>query len=191
MLRQTTWRFAVAVGIYVILLVIPRWMWAEDRSYDGSGNNIDHPLWGAANSQLRRIAAADYFDGIGNIVIESPQCANPRDASNMIAAQSTEIPNRDGLTNFVWQWDSSLIMISILRKTMRTTARPMCHYAVTIHWVRDRCPLPARISIPTRELAVTTLANKSTRFHLISMDRGSMARRTRGPSGCDPVSVAG
>ena len=104
MLRQTTWRFAVAVGIYVILLVIPRWMWAEDRSYDGSGNNIDHPLWGAANSQLRRIAAADYFDGIGNIVIESPLRANPRDASNMIAAQSTEIPNRDGLTNFVWQW---------------------------------------------------------------------------------------
>ena len=36
---------------------------AEDRSYDGTGNNLLHPTWGVANTDLIRIAPAAYDDG--------------------------------------------------------------------------------------------------------------------------------
>jgi peroxidase len=95
--------FAVAF-VAINCLARPTESLAEVRSFDGSGNNISHSLWGAANTQLSRIATADYIDGIGNVLLEPPMRANPRDVSNAIAAQSTDLPNRDGLTNYVWQW---------------------------------------------------------------------------------------
>jgi hypothetical protein len=33
------------------------------RSYDGVCNNLEHPLWGAANTPFRRILPARYGDG--------------------------------------------------------------------------------------------------------------------------------
>jgi hypothetical protein len=39
---------------------------AEDRSYDGSGNNLLHSAWGAAGTQLLRMAPAAYADGVSS-----------------------------------------------------------------------------------------------------------------------------
>src|SRR3954462_3248270 len=39
--------------------------WAEDRSIDGSGNNLANPLWGSAGTDyLRELSGAHYADGI-------------------------------------------------------------------------------------------------------------------------------
>lgn len=80
---------------------------AGTRTIDGAGN---HPLdLGAADTQLRRAAAAAYpGDGSGSTIIESPARANPRDISNTIFTQSGSITNDRHLTNFVWQWGQFL-----------------------------------------------------------------------------------
>ncbi|CAM9989463.1 unnamed protein product, partial [Ascophyllum nodosum] len=37
----------------------------EARTYNGTNNNLDYPLWGSVNiSQVRAIAAANYSDGV-------------------------------------------------------------------------------------------------------------------------------
>ena len=76
----------------------------QNRSADGTGNNIDNPLWGATNTQLPRVMPNDYVDGIGNEVLSEPLRANPREISNAVVAQAFPEPNSRGLTNFVWQW---------------------------------------------------------------------------------------
>lgn len=51
------------------------------RTADGSGNNIDNPTWGAADTQFIRLADADYADGVG-AVRPGP---NAREISNTIS----------------------------------------------------------------------------------------------------------
>ena len=36
---------------------------AEDRAYDGTGNNLANPTWGAAGTALARSVPAGYDDG--------------------------------------------------------------------------------------------------------------------------------
>ncbi|HRF07006.1 peroxidase family protein [Accumulibacter sp.] len=78
---------------------------AEDRSYDGSGNNLANPSWGAAGSTLARAAAAAYDDGRstprGSTANALP---NPRAISNMVVAQLTMLPNSHEMTDWVFQW---------------------------------------------------------------------------------------
>jgi hypothetical protein len=77
-------------------------VFAEDRSYDGTGNNVDNPTWGAAGTDFVRIAPAAYGDGVS-----TPSGAdrpNPRDISNTVVAQSGSIPNNMGLSDMVFQW---------------------------------------------------------------------------------------
>ncbi len=59
------------------------------RSYDGAGNNVANPGWGAVNARLLRASPADYADGISQ-----PAGANRPGArliSNTIADQSEDI----------------------------------------------------------------------------------------------------
>lgn len=79
---------------------------AEDRSYDGSGNNLANPSWGAAGTTLARAAAAAYDDGRstprgGSSGLGLP---NPRVISNMVVAQLTMLPNTHQMTDWVFQW---------------------------------------------------------------------------------------
>lgn len=76
----------------------------EVRSYDGTGNNIDQPEWGATFAHLRRLAAADYADGVEDLSgVGRP---GARAVSNAIAAQpeGQSLPNGYGGSDFVWQW---------------------------------------------------------------------------------------
>ncbi|MFC1758665.1 peroxidase family protein [Planctomycetota bacterium] len=75
---------------------------ADNRSIDGIGNNLSHPTWGAAGTQLGRIADADYSDGISSLA--GAGRPSPRQISNLVAAQPGPIPNDRQLCSFVWQW---------------------------------------------------------------------------------------
>jgi hypothetical protein len=75
---------------------------AEDRSYDGSGNNLANPMWGAAGTPLLRKASPAYADGI-----LSPAGATrlgARDISNAVAAQLQLVPNSRQMSDWVFQW---------------------------------------------------------------------------------------
>ncbi len=76
------------------------------RSIDGSGNHRTDTQRGAAGTAFRRLAPADYADGIDAIAdVDRP---NPRAISNAVCAQSTSIPNPRGASDFLWQWGQFL-----------------------------------------------------------------------------------
>jgi peroxidase len=77
---------------------------AAVESIDGTGNNVQHTLWGSTNTDLLRIAAAAYADGIS-----TPAGANRPDAravSNAVMAQAAyvDILNNRDLSAFVYAW---------------------------------------------------------------------------------------
>jgi peroxidase len=102
-----SWRRITACKASVILAALAWWMsaspgHAENRSYDGTGNNLLNPTWGVAGTDFLRIAPASYGDGVS-----SPAGAgrpDPRTISNTIVAQTGSIPNNMGLSDFVFQW---------------------------------------------------------------------------------------
>ncbi|MBE9128936.1 MULTISPECIES: peroxidase family protein [unclassified Coleofasciculus] len=74
----------------------------EFRSFDGSGNNITNPSYGAAETELIRLLEPDYGDGIS-----SPAGANrpnPRAISNAISRQSSSVFNPINASDWLWQW---------------------------------------------------------------------------------------
>ena len=76
---------------------------AQTRSYDGMGNNVANPNWGATNTQLLRLVPATYSDTMSAMLGPADR-ANPRVVSNAINAETTTVLNTSNLTNFVWQW---------------------------------------------------------------------------------------
>tara|TARA_R110002126_G_scaffold75704_2_gene188832 strand:- start:3736 stop:5421 length:1686 start_codon:yes stop_codon:yes gene_type:complete len=78
----------------------------EYRTIDGVGNNVANPEWGASDTPMLRMVAADYADGAS-----APSGAsrpNVREISNAVIAQVGSIPNGDGASDFVWQWGQFL-----------------------------------------------------------------------------------
>ncbi|WP_151673983.1 peroxidase family protein [Patiriisocius marinus] len=74
----------------------------ENRSYDGLGNNVANPEWGAAGTYFRTFTTAAYSDGISEPGGENR--ANPRTVSNALGSQETFLPNELGLSDFIWGW---------------------------------------------------------------------------------------
>jgi len=75
-------------------------------SYDGTGNNVANPTWGAAGTALMRLAPSEYADGVA-----APAGANrpsPRVLSNALSAQSDDEINNRNLTDFVYVWGQFL-----------------------------------------------------------------------------------
>ncbi|MFN7020487.1 MAG: peroxidase family protein [Phycisphaerales bacterium] len=74
----------------------------QNRSIDGTGNNIAHSVWGSAGSDLRRgPSGAHYMDGLGMMM---PR-ANPRAVSNALSGQSPAgLGNNRLLSSMFWQW---------------------------------------------------------------------------------------
>ncbi len=74
----------------------------EFRTFDGSFNNSNNSLFGAANTPLLRKTTVGYGDGTG-----SPSGADrlsAREISNLVNAQSGLIPNSENISSFVWAW---------------------------------------------------------------------------------------
>src|ERR1700733_1053585 len=59
---------------------------AAVRSADGTGNNIAHPTWGSSDTDLIRLAAAAYADGVSSPALPGDQSA--RAISNILNDQS-------------------------------------------------------------------------------------------------------
>lgn len=75
---------------------------AQVRSYDGSGNNLTSPDFGAAGQAFIRLAPSNYADGLSEPGgVDRP---NARDVSNLVGQQSGATTSQRGLTNMVWQW---------------------------------------------------------------------------------------
>ncbi len=82
--------------------MLPRLSCAENRSYDGTGNNQTFLNWGAAGSDLVRLVPAAY--GNGYSTPSGADRPDPRTISNTVIAQSGSIPNNMGLSDWVFQW---------------------------------------------------------------------------------------
>lgn len=74
------------------------------RTFDGTGNTTGDA--GSAETVLRRSIPAAYGDGIG-----TPAGAtrpSPREVSNLCVAQTGELPDAGGRSDFVWAWGQFL-----------------------------------------------------------------------------------
>lgn len=79
---------------------------SENRTIDGTRNNLTHPHWGAAGERLLRLAQSAYADSIS-----APAGAgrpNPREVSNLICSQQRNIPSSQNLSDYVWAWGQFL-----------------------------------------------------------------------------------
>jgi hypothetical protein len=76
------------------------------RSIDGSSNNLVNPDWGAANTDLLRIAPAAYSDGVS--AMAGADRPSPREISDAVDAQSDTILNNRQMSDWVWQWGQFL-----------------------------------------------------------------------------------
>jgi hypothetical protein len=78
----------------------------EFRNIDGSDNNERDAELGAANTQLARWCPTDYADGASAMAgVGRP---SPREVSNAVVAQIESVPNRNGASDFLWQWGQFL-----------------------------------------------------------------------------------
>ena len=111
--HRITWRAILALSLGLVAGQAPAAL-IDVRAIDGSGNNLDSAkaTWGAAGTNLSRIAPAAYpGSGYGDTIInesDPPTRANPRDISNAVSAQSTNLPNNRLMSDFVWQWGQFL-----------------------------------------------------------------------------------
>ncbi len=96
------YRLAIATAFGLALLAAPRIGRGENRTMDGSGNNMANPGWGMANTQLLRLMGPNYGDGVSTPA--GAGLASPRAISNAVVAQPMSILNDRMLTDFVWQW---------------------------------------------------------------------------------------
>ena len=75
---------------------------AEERSFDGTGNNLNHPDWGAAGTAMPRLAPPAYGDGLNTPA--GTGRPNPRDLSNLLCAQTNDLLNSHNMSDMVWLW---------------------------------------------------------------------------------------
>lgn len=78
---------------------------AQNRTIDGSGNNVANPTWGAVDVQLGRMGPTTYADGISEPRGGwSSTLPSARAVSNAVVAQPGSIVNDRNLSDWVWQW---------------------------------------------------------------------------------------
>ncbi|RMD61591.1 MAG: hypothetical protein D6824_07910, partial [Planctomycetota bacterium] len=99
-------RWLVALHRWAVVVAVagaPAWTQAgENRTIDGSGNNLVNPTWGAAGIDLLRMASPAYADGVW--MPAGPSRPSARHISNLLSAQSASIPDERGLSSMAWQW---------------------------------------------------------------------------------------
>lgn len=71
----------------------------ENRSFDGTRNNLNNIEYGSVGEPYVRFAEVSYTDGIGEINSDLP---NPREISNVLFAQDAPIADENNLSDFVW-----------------------------------------------------------------------------------------
>ena len=74
----------------------------EPRTIDGFGNHFGLPEIGTPDEPMVRLFPADYEDGIS--LPSGGDRPSAREISNLVASQTTDLPNRRGASDFLWQW---------------------------------------------------------------------------------------
>lgn len=77
---------------------------AEDRSLDGSGNNLSAPTRGAANTPMIRHGYTSQFKDSTGAMLTDADRANARDISNAVFAQSESRLSARNLSDYAWVW---------------------------------------------------------------------------------------
>lgn len=112
--------FATLATVTIVLTVVAQDS-IGDRTIDGSNNNLDSPLMGAAHTPFSRFAPHDYQDDIS-----APGGAfrpNVRHISNMVFAQMMSVLSKTELSDMVWQWGQvraetmTMMMVMVMRIT--------------------------------------------------------------------------
>ncbi len=76
------------------------------RTIDGSNNNRNDEEMGAAHTDLLRLVAPDYSDGISSLA--GGQRPSARAVSNAVVSQEESILNTLGASDYLWQWGQFL-----------------------------------------------------------------------------------
>jgi peroxidase len=79
---------------------------ADVRPIDGSYANAGSSTWNTVGTQLRRVAPADYADGLS--ALAGAGRPSPRELSNRILAQSSPMPSPVRATDFTWAFGQLL-----------------------------------------------------------------------------------
>ncbi len=74
----------------------------DDRTFDGWGNNIDHPDWGSTLANLGRMMGPDYADGVS--VMGGVDRPSPRAVTNAFHQGRSPIWSKRVLTSMVFHW---------------------------------------------------------------------------------------
>lgn len=74
----------------------------ENRSFDGTYNNLSNPEWGSAKTNFRNYATNGFADQISAPAGQDRE--NPRTISNALGSQTEFIANEHELSDFVWGW---------------------------------------------------------------------------------------
>ena len=95
-------RLVVAAAFVLLILAVPGAATLSPvRTLDGSGNNLAHPDWGAANTQYARVAAPNYANKAGAMV-GGP---DPRYVSNRVFNDvDPNLFSENGVSQWVWAW---------------------------------------------------------------------------------------
>ena len=89
-------------NIFFLILIVSfcASLQGQDRTFDGSNNNIENPSWGAAHTQLLRKTTVDYADGISSPAGQNRY--NPREISNLLFEQPEMLNDKLNLSDYIW-----------------------------------------------------------------------------------------
>lgn len=74
----------------------------ENRTYMGTANNEQNPLWGAVGDNQRQVTTVGFADGVSEPAgMNRP---NPRVISNAVFSQEGLLPDVMGLSDYAWAW---------------------------------------------------------------------------------------
>jgi hypothetical protein len=97
----------------IVTLCVSLVMSSQNRTLDGSENNLSNPTWGAAGQELNHLIPTAYSDGISSpSLTDSP---NARELSNLLFEQNENMPDLNGLSDFCWTFgqfvDHDIILV--------------------------------------------------------------------------------
>lgn len=97
-----------SAGVVIAMIVIgfAEGLRAEDRSIDGSGNNLAHPERGSVGTNFARMAPADYADGISAARLDDRP--NPRSVGSTVFRQLASVPSARRLSGYVYAFGNLL-----------------------------------------------------------------------------------
>ncbi len=92
----------VVIVVSLFLLIAADGAIAENRTIDGTNNNLTYPDSGSAGILLRRVSPSEYSDEIS--VPAGAYRPSPRLISNQLMYQKAPMPDSQGRSDYLWAW---------------------------------------------------------------------------------------